>query len=52
MLFYQQARERLATYAGKISAKISWSLNHGPPHFEHREFGQLPIMLRVRMLIS
>ncbi|KAI8459705.1 DNA-directed RNA polymerase I subunit A2 [Phakopsora pachyrhizi] len=41
-----EARERLSTYAGKLSAKITWSLNHGTPQSEHRDFGLLPIMVK------
>lgn len=45
-IYPSEARERMATYAGKISAKVSWSLNNGAPNYEHREFGHLPIMLK------
>ncbi|WAQ90697.1 hypothetical protein PtA15_13A96 [Puccinia triticina] len=41
-----EARERLTTYAGKISAKVTWSLNNGPPQNEYRDFGLLPIMVK------
>ncbi|MBW0462799.1 hypothetical protein O181_002514 [Austropuccinia psidii MF-1] len=45
-IYPTEARERLTTYAGKISAKLTWSLNHGPPHSEYRDFGFLPIMVK------
>lgn len=36
----------MTTYGGKMTAKISWSVNGGPAHTEHRELGSLPIMVR------
>jgi DNA-directed RNA polymerase beta subunit len=43
----KKARERLVTYAGKMTAKLSWSVNGGPRHEENRELGLLPIMVKV-----
>lgn len=42
-----QARERLATYAGRMTAKIAWSVNGGAETVETRELGNLPIMVKV-----
>ncbi|KAH9444564.1 hypothetical protein MJO28_013414 [Puccinia striiformis f. sp. tritici] len=45
-IYPTEARERLTTYAGKISAKVTWSLNNGTPQNEYRDFGLLPIMVK------
>ena len=44
---FEQARERLATYAGRMTAKIRWSVNGGQSTIETRECGYLPIMVKV-----
>ena len=42
------ARERLTSYRGRMSIKLSWQLNgNQPAHVETRECGLLPIMVRV-----
>ncbi|GAA5861442.1 hypothetical protein JCM1840_005372 [Sporobolomyces johnsonii] len=41
-----ESRERLATYAGRMTAKIKWSVNGGPANIESRELGHLPIMVK------
>lgn len=48
-LFVKQSRERLTTYASKMTAKLSWSVNGGPVSSETRELGNLPMMVRVRL---
>jgi DNA-directed RNA polymerase I subunit RPA2 len=45
----RQSRERLATYASKMTAKLSWSVNGGPVTSETRDLGNLPMMVRVRL---
>lgn len=47
-VYPSEARERLVTYAGTLTARIQWSVNGGPPHSETKSFGQVPIMVRVR----
>ncbi|POY71224.1 putative DNA-directed RNA polymerase [Rhodotorula taiwanensis] len=45
-IYPTEARERLATYAGRMTAKIAWSVNGGAETVETRELGNLPIMVK------
>lgn len=44
-----KARERLSSYRGKLTMRISFRVNDGPEHVEVRDCGLLPIMVRVRI---
>ncbi|KAF8311445.1 beta and beta-prime subunits of DNA dependent RNA-polymerase [Clavulina sp. PMI_390] len=41
-----EARERLSSYRGKLTMKISFRVNEGAEHVEVRDCGLLPIMVR------
>ncbi|KAI0686786.1 beta and beta-prime subunits of DNA dependent RNA-polymerase [Cytidiella melzeri] len=41
-----EARERLTSYRGRMTAKICWRINDGPVETEHRDCGLVPIMVR------
>ncbi|GAA5925248.1 hypothetical protein JCM3775_006405 [Rhodotorula graminis] len=45
-IYPTEARERLATYAGRMTAKVAWSVNGGPTQIETRDLGNLPIMVK------
>ncbi|KIM25180.1 hypothetical protein M408DRAFT_220951 [Serendipita vermifera MAFF 305830] len=45
-IFPSEARERLISYRGRMTAKICWSVNGGPENSETRDCGALPIMVR------
>ncbi|KDQ21118.1 hypothetical protein BOTBODRAFT_152148 [Botryobasidium botryosum FD-172 SS1] len=46
-VFPAEARERLTSYRGRMSIKLTWRLNDNEPaHAETRECGLLPIMVR------
>lgn len=40
-----EARERMATYRGRLTVKFAYSVNGGPEVVETRDVGQLPVML-------
>lgn len=40
-----EARERMASYRGRMTLKFAYSVNGGPETIETRDVGQLPIML-------
>ncbi|KAN0060699.1 hypothetical protein ACQY0O_007357 [Thecaphora frezii] len=45
-VFPSECRERLVSYRGKLTARISWSINGGPEESELRDLGMLPIMIK------
>ncbi|KAI5477061.1 DNA-directed RNA polymerase I subunit RPA2 [Pseudohyphozyma bogoriensis] len=45
-IYPTESRERLATYASRMTARISWSVNGGPTQHETRELGNLPMMVK------
>ncbi|KZV90995.1 beta and beta-prime subunits of DNA dependent RNA-polymerase [Exidia glandulosa HHB12029] len=45
-IYPAEARERLTSYRGRMTAKLSWSLNGGPEHSMMRDCGLVPIMVR------
>ncbi|KAK4705804.1 DNA-directed RNA polymerase I subunit RPA2, partial [Phenoliferia sp. Uapishka_3] len=45
-IYPTEARERLATYASRMTATLSWSVNGGPVRTETRDLGNLPIMVK------
>ncbi|KAF7789452.1 hypothetical protein EIP86_000397 [Pleurotus ostreatoroseus] len=45
-VFPTEARERLTSYRGKMTAKICWQVNDGPIETETRDCGLVPIMVR------
>ncbi|TBU28757.1 beta and beta-prime subunits of DNA dependent RNA-polymerase [Dichomitus squalens] len=45
-VFPTEARERLTSYRGRMTAKICWQVNDGPVEVEMRDCGLLPIMVR------
>ena len=42
-----QCRERLRTYTAKMTARVKWSVNGGPPQLEDRDMGFVPVMVKV-----
>ena len=45
-----ECRERHCTYRGRFRGRFEWRINEGEWRESVREFGSLPIMLRVRFL--
>ncbi|KAJ3529741.1 hypothetical protein NM688_g7810 [Phlebia brevispora] len=45
-VFPTEARERLTSYRGKMTAKICWRVNDGPVETEVKDCGLVPIMVR------
>ncbi|KAH9939259.1 beta and beta-prime subunits of DNA dependent RNA-polymerase [Epithele typhae] len=45
-VFPAEARERLTSYRGRMTARICWQVNDGPVETETRDCGLLPIMVR------
>ncbi|SCV68372.1 BQ2448_493 [Microbotryum intermedium] len=45
-VYPSEARERLTTYASKMTAKVSWSLNGVPAGETTRELGNMPMMVK------
>lgn len=45
-LYPRECRERGISYKGKMMAKLMWSLNGGAVQTEHRNLGDLPIMVK------
>ncbi|RGB37128.1 hypothetical protein C1646_741339 [Rhizophagus diaphanus] len=45
-IYPSECRERLTTYAGKMSIKVCWQVNDGPVLAEYRPVGMLPIMIK------
>ncbi|EJD43534.1 beta and beta-prime subunits of DNA dependent RNA-polymerase [Auricularia subglabra TFB-10046 SS5] len=41
-----EARERLTSYRGRMTAKLTWSFNGGPEHVVTRDCGLVPVMVR------
>lgn len=46
-----ECRERHCTYRGKLMAKLEYQINNQDPVEFYRDLGQLPIMVKVRMLV-
>lgn len=46
-IYPSEARERHATYRGKLRARLEYQVNNGDWMESIRELGQVPIMLRV-----
>ncbi|KAI3622965.1 DNA-directed RNA polymerase [Malassezia furfur] len=44
-VFPDECRQRLSTYRGRLTARISWSVNNGPEQSDIRDMGQVPIMV-------
>lgn len=49
-IFPAECRERHVTYRGRLSATLEYRINNGDPVEFVREFGQVPIMIKVRSL--
>ncbi|KAF8524756.1 beta and beta-prime subunits of DNA dependent RNA-polymerase [Gautieria morchelliformis] len=45
-VFPSEARERLTSYRGRMSAKICWRVNNNPPESSTRDCGLVPVMVR------
>ncbi|KAI0340867.1 beta and beta-prime subunits of DNA dependent RNA-polymerase [Trametopsis cervina] len=45
-VYPSEARERLTSYRGRMTAKICWRINDGPVETEQRDCGLVPIMVR------
>jgi DNA-directed RNA polymerase I subunit RPA2 len=48
-IYPAEARERHATYRGKMRARLEWRINNGDWQEEVCDLGLVPIMLRVRL---
>lgn len=48
-MYPAESRERLGTYAARMTARISWSVNGGVVFSETKDLGQLPIMVKVSL---
>jgi len=46
-IFPAECRERHASYRGKLTAVLEYSINGEPPKEFFREIGQMPIMVKV-----
>lgn len=46
-IFPAEARERHATYRGKLTATLEYRINDGDPYEFVRELGNMPIMIKV-----
>ncbi|WFD41469.1 DNA-directed RNA polymerase [Malassezia psittaci] len=44
-VFPDECRQRLVTYRGRLTARISWRVNDGPEQSDIRDMGQIPIMV-------
>ncbi|KAF5283619.1 hypothetical protein FQR65_LT13825 [Abscondita terminalis] len=45
-IFPTECRQRAGTYAGKLNAKISWSVNGSVPSYFDKDLGDIPIMIK------
>lgn len=50
-VFPAECRERHVTYRGRLSATLEFRINGGDPVEFTREFGQVPVMIKVCILI-
>ncbi|XP_012263302.2 DNA-directed RNA polymerase I subunit RPA2 [Athalia rosae] len=48
-IFPSECRQRAATYKGKLTAKIGWSINGVPQASILKDLGEIPIMIRSNM---
>ncbi|KAM0756551.1 beta and beta-prime subunits of DNA dependent RNA-polymerase [Meredithblackwellia eburnea MCA 4105] len=46
LVYPTEARERLATYAARMTARVVWSVNGGPQQHETRDLGLMPVMVK------
>jgi DNA-directed RNA polymerase I subunit RPA2 len=51
-VFPAECRERHVTYRGRLSATLEYRINGGDPVEFTREFGQVPVMIKVCIPIS
>ncbi|KAK4874170.1 hypothetical protein RN001_013530 [Aquatica leii] len=45
-IFPTECRQRAGTYAGKLNAKISWSVNGDARNYLEKDMGDIPIMIK------
>ncbi|CAI2174047.1 1708_t:CDS:10 [Funneliformis geosporum] len=45
-IYPTECRERLTTYAGKMTAKFCWQVNDGPVNVEAKYMGMIPVMVK------
>lgn len=50
-IYPSECRQRAATYTGKLTAKIGWSVNGNPQESILRDLGEIPIMIKARLFI-
>ena len=48
-IYPTECRQRAATYKGRISAKIGWSVNGRKQESVERSLGEIPIMVKVSL---
>ena len=44
-VFPDECRNRLVSYRGRLTARVSWSVNYGPEQSELRDMGLVPVMV-------
>ncbi|KAL4402349.1 ribonucleoside binding protein [Malassezia pachydermatis] len=44
-VYPDECRNRLVSYRGRLTARITWSVNYGPEQSEIRDMGQVPVMV-------
>jgi len=44
-VFPDECRNRLVSYRGRLTARVTWSVDYGPEQSEIRDMGQVPIMV-------
>jgi len=44
-VFPDECRNRLVSYRGRLTARVSWRVNDGPEQSDLRDLGQVPIMV-------
>ncbi|CAH1759612.1 3579_t:CDS:10 [Entrophospora sp. SA101] len=46
LIYPTECRERLTTYAGRMTIKLCWKVNDGPVNIESKYMGMVPIMVK------
>jgi len=44
-VFPDECRNRLVTYRGRLTARVTWTVNDGPEQSDIRDMGQVPVMV-------
>lgn len=49
-IFPKECRQRAATYKGRLSVEVKWSLNGKEQQSFIKDLGEIPIMIRVKIV--